>query len=221
VPRVPQHEKPERNLMIAVERFIASSQTRDLWLAARDRGVTATQVAKASTPAGMKEVLAQIENPTAVEPNAFMDWGVNREPYIAHIIKERYSEFQLMPNDWLIAAEGNNNEWMLSTPDMLSLDHRFIAEIKTTGKPFDNAIPINYRRQVQWQLHTVGAERCLFAWELRLEGPEGFVPGFDIETQWIERDDEMIEKLISVAQEVQQHAIYHERSKREFTTTAV
>ncbi len=57
--------------MISIERFIASSQTRELWLAARDRGVTATQVAKASTPAGMKEVLAQIENPTPIEANAF------------------------------------------------------------------------------------------------------------------------------------------------------
>lgn len=202
--------------MIPVERFIVSSQTKDLWLAARDRGVTATQVAKASTPAGMKEVLANIENPTPVEPNGFMSWGTEREPYIALAIKERFSEFQLMPNDFLIAAEGPGNEWMLSTPDMLSLDHRFIGEIKTTGKGFDKGIPINYRRQVQWQLHTVGAERCLFAWELRLEGPAGFAPGFDIETEWIERDEKMIEELIKVAQEIQQHAIYWERSQHEY-----
>jgi hypothetical protein len=72
-------------------------------------------------------------------------------------------------------------------------------------------------RQVQWQMYVCGpqVQRALFAYELRLEGPEGFVPGFDVECQWIERDNEMIEKLIQVAQQVQQHAIYFERSQRE------
>ena len=143
--------------MIPVERFIVSSQTKDLWLAARDRGVTATQVAKASTPAGMKEVLAQIENPTPVEVVPVMQWGVTREPYIAHVVKERYG---VLPNDWLIAAEGAGNEWMMATPDGLSLDHSMIGEYKTSGKPLD-VIPLNYLRQIQWQLFVTGAEQCV------------------------------------------------------------
>lgn len=197
--------------MIDVERFIASSQTRDLWLAARDRGVTATQVAKASTPAGMKEVLAQIENPTPVEANAFMDWGVEREPYIAHVVKERYG---ILPNDWLICADGAANHWQMATPDGLSIDHTVIGEYKTSGKSLDK-VPANYMRQVQWQLYVTGAEKCLFAYELRLEGPSGFAPGFDVECQWIERDDKMISELIVTAQKVQQHAVFYERAMRE------
>ena len=197
--------------MIQIERFIASSQTRDLWLAARDRGVTATQVAKASTPAGMKEVLAQIENPTQVEPNAYMDWGNEREAHIAHVVKERYG---ILSNDYLLCAEGASNEWQMATPDGLSIDHRFIGEYKTSGKSLDK-VPANYMRQVQWQLYVTGAEKCLFAYELRLEGPEGFVPGFDVECQWIERNEEMITELIETAQKVQEHAIFFERSQRE------
>jgi hypothetical protein len=197
--------------MIAVERFIVSSQTKDLWLAARDRGVTATQVSKASTTAGMKEVLAQIENPTPVEPNGYMDWGNEREAYIAHVVKERYG---ILPNDWLLCADGAGKEWMLATPDGLSLDHSMIGEYKTSGKPLDK-VPANYMRQVQWQLLVSGAERALFAYELRLEGPEGFVPGFDVECQWIDRDEKMIGDLIKVAEEVQMHAVYMERSKDE------
>jgi hypothetical protein len=197
--------------MIAIERFIVSSQTKDLWLAARDRGVTATQVSKASTPAGMKEVLAQIENPTPVEPNGFMDWGTQREAYIAHVVKERYG---ILPNDWLLCADGAGNEWQMATPDGLSLDHKLIGEYKTSGKPLDK-VPANYMRQVQWQLYVTGAEKCLFAYELRLEGPEGFVPGFDVECQWIERDEKMIADLIKVAEEVQMHAVYMERTKDE------
>lgn len=197
--------------MIPVERFIVSSQTKDLWLAARDRGVTATQVAKASTPAGMKEVLANIENPTPVEPNAFMSWGTEREPYIAHVVKERYG---VLPNDWLIAADGPGNEWMMATPDGLSLDHSMIGEYKTSGKPLD-VIPLNYLRQIQWQLFVTGAEQCVFAYELRMEGPEGFVPGFDVECQIVERNEDIISVLIKTAQKVQEHAVYWERSQRE------
>jgi hypothetical protein len=195
--------------VIEIERFIVSSQTKDLWLAARDRGVTATQVAKASTPAGMKEVLAQIENPTPVEPNGFMDWGVEREAYIAHVVKERYG---ILPNDWLLCADGAGNEWQMATPDGLSLDHTIIGEYKTSGKSLEK-VPANYMRQVQWQLYVTGAERALFAYELRLEGPEGFVPGFDVECQWIERDEKIISDLIKVAEEVQMHAVYMERTK--------
>ena len=197
--------------MISIERFIVSSQTKDLWLAARDRGVTATQVSKASTPAGLKEVLAQIENPTPVEPNGFMDWGVEREAYIAHVVKERYG---ILPNDWLLCADGAGNEWQMATPDGLSLDHTMIGEYKTSGKPLDK-VPANYMRQVMWQLYVTGAQRCLFAYELRLEGPEGFCPGMDVECQWIERDEKMIADLIKVAEEVQMHAVYMERTKDE------
>ena len=197
--------------MIAIERFIVSSQTKDLWLAARDRGVTATQVAKASTPAGMKEVMDQIENPVPVEPNGFMDWGTQREAYIAHVVKERYG---ILPNDWLLCADGAGNEWQMATPDGLSLNHTMIGEYKTSGKSLDK-VPANYMRQVQWQLYVTGAEKCLFAYELRLEGPEGFVPGFDVECQWIDRDEKMIGDLIKVAEEVQMHAVYMERTKDE------
>ena len=197
--------------MIGIERFIVSSQTKDLWLEARNRGVTATQVSKASTPAGMKEVLAQIENPTPVEPNGFMDWGTQREAYIAHVVKERYG---ILPNDWLLCADGAGNEWQMATPDGLSLDHTIIGEYKTSGKSLEK-VPANYMRQVQWQLYVTGAERALFAYELRLEGPEGFVPGFDVECQWIDRDEKMIADLIKVAEEVQMHAVYMERTKDE------
>lgn len=197
--------------MINIERFVAPSSMRDDWLLARDRGVTATQVSKASTPAGLKEVLANIENPQPVEPNAVMAWGNEREPFIAKQVKER---FGIMPNEWLIAADGPGNEWMMATPDGLSLDHSLIAEIKTSGKPLDT-IPIHYRRQIQWQLFVTGADKCLFAYELRLEGPEGFIPSLDIATQWVERDEKMISELVETAQKVQEHAVYFDRAKRE------
>lgn len=197
--------------MIAVERFIARSSDRDLWLAAREEGVTATQVAKASTPAGFAEVIANIENPQPVIPNAVMEWGNTREPFIALELKDR---FGVMPNEWLISFDDGLRRWQMATPDGLSIDHSIISEIKTSGKPLDT-IPIHYRRQIQWQLHVTGAERCLFAYELRLEGPEGFVPGFDVRTQWVDRDEDMIAGLVQVAEQVMQHNVYRSWSERE------
>jgi hypothetical protein len=197
--------------VIAPERFIARSSDRDLWLAARENGVTATQVAKASTPAGFREVISNIENPQPVIPNAVMEWGNKREPFIALELKDR---FGVMPNEWLISFDDGLRRWQMATPDGLSVDHSVIAEIKTSGKPLDQ-IPIHYRRQIQWQLHVTGAERCLFAYELRMEGPEGFVPGFDVQTQWVDRDEEMIAGLLQVAEQVMQHNVYRSWDERE------
>ncbi len=197
--------------MIQHERFIARSSDRDLWLAARAEGVTATMVSKASTPAGFREVIEQIDNPTPVIANAVMEWGNTREPFIALELKDR---FGIMPNEWLISFDDGLRRWQMATPDGLSLDHTVISEIKTSGKPLDT-IPIHYRRQIQWQLHVTGAEKCLFAYELRLEGPEGFVPGFDVSTQWVERDEDMISGLIQVAEQLMQHNVYKSWDERE------
>lgn len=197
--------------MITSERFIARSSDREMWLAARREGVTATQVAKASTPAGFQEIISQIDNPQELTPNAVMEWGNKREPFIALELKDR---FGIMPNEWLISFDDGLRRWQMATPDGLSLDHSVIAEIKTSGKPLDT-IPIHYRRQIQWQLYVTGAEQCLFAYELRLEGPEGFVPGFDIKTQWVERDEDMISGLCKVSEQIMQHHVYRSWDERE------
>jgi hypothetical protein len=140
-----------------------------------------------------------------------MDWGNYREPFIAQIVKEKTG---IMPNEWLISFDDGLRRWQMATPDGLSMDHTLIAEIKTSGKPLDR-IPIGYMRQIQWQLHVTGAEQCLFAYELRLEGPEGFVPGFDVVTQWVERDEKMISELISVAEQIQQNIVYRSWDERD------
>ena len=189
--------------MIEPTRFIARSTDREAWLAARERGVTATQVAKAATPAGMREQLALIENPEPIIDNEFMAWGREREPVIAMEIKER---FGILPNDWLIAAEGDGNAWMMATPDALSLDHSVIGEFKTGGKP--PSLPIHYRRQIQWQLFVTGAEQCVYAYEQRLGEFGAFYPAFDLHVEVVLRDEQEIEKLRAVAQELQLHAIY-------------
>lgn len=192
------------HVVIEPERFIARSSDREAWLEARSRGVTATMVSRAATPAGFREVTDLIREPVEVVSNALMDWGREREPYLAAYVHE---EFGVAPNDWLISRDAGTSSWMMATPDGLSDDHTLIGEYKTSGKPLDT-IPIHYRRQIQWQLFVTGAESCLFAYELRLDGPGGFVPGFDVVTQWVDRDEKMIADLIEIAQRVQMVNVY-------------
>jgi hypothetical protein len=173
-------------------------------------------VQRAYTPAGMKEVLAELDSPREVTPNAYMDWGNEREPYIAEFVKQRHG---LLANDWLISAGGkmSPDRWMMATPDGLSLDHTMIGEYKTSGKPLDK-IPAHYMRQIQWQMWVCGpqAQSCVFAWELRMDAPGGlFAPGFDIETQIVQRDNALIEKLVAVAEQVQQVNVYKSQEKDE------
>lgn len=181
--------------MIAADRFIATSDNRALWLAARARGVTATTVAKASTPAGFREVVADRRNPVEVQDNAYMKFGRDNEAWIAAWVK---AEFGIMPNHWLIASEDNPR--LLATPDGLSLDHTQIGEYKTGGtepkKP-----PLQHVRQVQWQLRCTGAESCVYAFVLRTEVNGVLVPAWMEPKTWpIERDDKIIAELERTAE---------------------
>jgi hypothetical protein len=191
--------------VIDVDRFVVRSSDRAQWLEARAMGVTATMVQRAFTPAGMRDVLAELDEPRDVEPNAFMSWGNEREPFIAEFVKERHG---LLANDWLIAKGGrmSPDRWMMATPDALSQDHKTIGEYKTSGKPLDK-IPAHYMRQVQWQMWVTDAESCVFAYELRIDAPGGFAPGM-VETQVVERDEELIQKLVAVAEKVQQYNVF-------------
>jgi putative phage-type endonuclease len=186
--------------MISADRFVANKQYfHQGWLQARRGGVTATQVAKAATKAGFEQAVIDYIDDTQIPDNPYMAFGRDYEPVIARTV---HTKFGILPNEWLISAA--NHPHHLATPDGLSPDHTMIAEIKTTGKDWaDGVIPIQYRRQVQWQLHVTGAERCLFAWMKRIEVDGVFAPAwFEPESLWMERDEGMIEVLRDTAEEL-------------------
>jgi hypothetical protein len=164
--------------------------------------VSATTVAKAASgPAGYDAELQKALFPedNIVEDNAYMKFGRDYEEWIVNGLP---LEYRIKPNDWLIRGDGDYR-WHLATPDGLNDDWSIIAEVKTTGKDWEgSAIPIQYRRQVQWQLHVTGAQKCVFAWLLRATSQSGeFVPAW-MEPKHIimERDEAMIADLIEVAQ---------------------
>lgn len=181
--------------MIPAEYFLERFTEFDRWLAARAGGVSATAVALAAVPSSFEEAVSS----PAVEPNEYMRFGTESE---AELMRHAHREHGILPSDWVIRGQNPNH---LATPDGLSLDHRLIAECKTTGKDW-STVPIKYRRQVQWQLHVTGADRCLFVWNLRAEDAEGrfYLGWITPKTLWIERDKNMIADLIEVAEKLQE-----------------
>lgn len=189
------------------QRRIARSGT-DEWYKAREYGVSATTVAKAASgPGGYDAELKRALHPEehVIEDNAYMRFGRDWENWIVQSLPK---ELAIEHNDWLIRAE--EQERHLATPDGLNADWSLIAEVKTTGKDWDKGlerdviptdIPIQYRRQVQWQMYVTGATSCVFAWLLRMESESGeFMPAWlEPKTMIIERDDDMIRELILVA----------------------
>lgn len=188
------------------DRLVALSGT-DAWYEARKQGISATAVARAATPAGFAAEVDAMLNPVDIGDNEYMRFGRDWEQWIVDNIPAHYG---LKHNNWLIHADGHN--WQLATPDALNDDWSLIGEVKTTGKDWgDNAIPIQYRRQVQWQMYVTGAQACVFAWLLRIENQDGFVPGwFEPKHIIIKRDDAMIADLIQVAERLQMEMVHHD-----------
>ena len=185
--------------MLGANRFVANKALNEqAWLDARRGRITATLIAKASTPAGMEEAMDHLRGVAPpVTDNSYMEFGRDMEPYISLWVKDRYG---VMPNEWLIAHEDRPE--FVATPDGISLDHQVISEVKTTGKDWGEykKVPIAYRRQVQWQMFVTGAQSCVFAWLLREEREGRFVSGwFEPKAVVVERDDREIEKMSEVA----------------------
>lgn len=187
--------------------MIARSGTEE-WYKAREYGVSATTVAKAAAgPGGYNAELERALHPedNVIEDNAYMKFGRDWEQWIVEALPASYG---ITANDWLIAAA--EQERHLATPDGLNADWSIIAEVKTTGKDWDKGlgrgvipadIPIQYRRQVQWQMYVTGATKCVFAWLLRVEDDNGvFAPAWlEPKVIIIDRDEDMIRDLIEVA----------------------
>lgn len=192
---------------------IAKSGTPE-WFAARRKGVSATSVARAAaSERAFDAEVDQLVYPVEITDNDYMRFGREWEEWIIDNIP---GEYGIVHNDWLVARDDKANHWQLATPDGGNTDWSVIAEVKTTGKDWDGKqVPIQYRRQVQWQLYVTGAERCVFAWLLRVDGPNGFQPGwFEPKHVIIERDYKMISELIRVAERLQMATIYTEELER-------
>lgn len=162
---------------------------------ARSRGITATDVAKLSTPRSIETAAREKLYGSRFSGNAFTEHGKAREPLIAAWVQQEYG---ILPSAALFHAEHDLRH--LATPDgLVQRDSGVLelAEIKTTNKEW-RVIPRNYLRQIWWQQYVLGAERTLMVWERH----EDFVPVGEPEFRWIDRDESEIERLVKLAGEL-------------------
>lgn len=170
----------------------------EAWMAARRRGVTATEVAKLARGGAAYRNDLLNEKRTGERTffgNQFTAWGLEREPIIGEQLKQ---EWGFILSDVLYHAPGNTRH--LATPDGVYAKDGLvtIAEIKTGKHDLDPAgdyFPTTgYLDQMLWQAYVCDADEILFAWEQH----EDFVPK-EVKSVWIERDQARIEQLIEVA----------------------
>jgi hypothetical protein len=184
-----------RPLLPHERRIVAHSADRVAWLRARSRGITATDVAKLSSPASVLAAAQQKVHGSGFGGNVFTEHGRAREPQIARWMQREYG---IRPSDALFHAAEERRH--LATPDGLAVRNGGrleLAEIKTTNKPW-RSIPRHYLRQVWWQQYVLGAERTLFVWERH----ENFVPVGDPQCRWVDRDDAEIGTLLDLVDQL-------------------
>ena len=169
------------------KRIVTSSEDRDAWLAARNRGVTATNAGK----------LASIESIDSILKSKFFDgftgnpatvWGLEREPFLLE-----WAGFEQNKNLYRSIDE----ERFMATPDGIRYHNNelVLCQVKTTGKLMKK-IPIHYYRQVQWEMYVMDAVRCHYV----VEQHENFVPvSLEPTLEIIERNDEVIASLKPLA----------------------
>lgn len=189
------------------------SEDRDLWLAARRAGVTATDCARIvrqdGTPSAQRDAL--IERKVFGEGDAHSPafaHGREREPVIAAWISQ---EWGIEPNAYLCVGETPGH---LATPDGIGEDA--VAEIKTSVHPLRTAVR-RYRDQLQWQMHVTGADRSLFVVENRhsLEREVAWVPRDQARIAVLaEHANRFLTDLHALAAEVEERRIRMEERRR-------
>lgn len=176
-------------------RIVTDGSDHDAWMRARSRGITATDVAKLSTPRSIETAAREKMYGSRFVGNAYTDHGKAREPVIAAWVEREHG---ILPSAALFHSASDLRH--LATPDGVveradgALE---LAEIKTTNKEW-RVIPRNYLRQIWWQQYVLGAERTLMVWERH----DNFVPVDEPEFRWIDRDESEIERLVKLAGEL-------------------
>lgn len=193
-----------------------SSENREAWLDQRRQGCTATEVAKLAKGRSNDRRAIIVEKLTGeradLSGNQYVNHGNVREPIIAAWIE---TNFDIAPSAVLFSGVDPRH---LATPDGVSntfdLD-RITSEIKTSKHDLDPRLTYyastGYSDQMQWQMHVMGGERVLFAWEQHDDNwPDPAPLLAEPRWVWIERDQKRIDTLVAIADDLL-HDLDHAR----------
>lgn len=182
----------------------ASDADRDLWLAERAQGITATEIRDLVMGKKRQDDLIAIKlgrKADSFTGNHFTAWGTEREPIIAEGVRG----MGIDPESRVF--HGAQNSRHLASPDGIGTEFDgalVVSEIKTSGKDIRRGMPAydetGYELQMQWAMWVTGADRCLFVFEERISVAGGFAAG-QVFPEWVARDEEIIAALIIRADE--------------------
>ena len=180
------------------------TESREQWLEARRKYVTATEVAQLVRRGQdywdeLREIKAGSRTAPDISGLPAVRHGREREALIVPYVQSL--EQGMVPNSDLYVR----NERYAATPDLVG--DGIVGEIKTikdtrlaklqTAKGWPTG---QYYDQVQWQLFVTGAIACIFAWEPYEDWGGGLVPREDMRDNiTIHRDDVRITQLQEVA----------------------
>ena len=180
------------------------TESREQWLDARRRYVTATEVAQLARRGQdywdeLREIKAGQRTAPDISGLPAVRHGREREALIVPYVQSL--EEGMVPNSDLYVR----NQRYAATPDLVG--DGIVGEIKTikdtrlaklqTAKGWPTG---QYYDQVQWQLFVTGAIACIFAWEPYEDWDGELVPREDMrEHITIHRDEERIKALQEVA----------------------
>lgn len=177
----------------------ASDEDREAWLAERRTGITATEIRDLYLGKTTIAKLVNLKLGRAVDDfagNGYTRWGKEREPVIAAEVERRYT---IAPESRVFHAKDEPR--FLASPDGVGRDfdgRLILSEIKTAGKDIGTGTDLfaekGYLAQMAWQCRVMGAQACVYAWEERLIGADGFEPGAQT-FYWIERA--LMEQLLA------------------------
>ena len=180
------------------------TESREQWLDARRKYVTATEVAQLVRRGQdywdeIREIKAGQRTAPDISGLPAVRHGREREALIAPYVQSL--EQGMLPNSDLYVR----NDRYAATPDLVG--DGIVGEIKTIKDTrlaklqAANGWPTGqYYDQVQWQLFVTGAIACIFAWEPYEDWGGELVPREDMrEHTTIHRDEERIKALQEVA----------------------
>ncbi len=185
----------------------ASDQYRELWLAERRNGPTATEIrdlylGKLTVRELVDRKLGRTPEIGDLSHIPVIGWGKEREPIIAAEVQRRY---MIAPESRVFKASDHPRK--LASPDGVGVDfdgELVVSEIKTAGKDIapgtDAYRSKGYEAQMVWVMRVTGARRCLYAWEQRLtlSGLQGFEPG-ELKFEWVEWNETLAARLERIA----------------------
>jgi hypothetical protein len=178
----------QQNYVLTASGDKVSINDRSNWSVARNNGVSASDINKIVSPTlkvstQQEKLLRQklgLESVFSI-PNKYTTHGEERESIVLDWAR---GNFGVNPNEFLFHGD---NLQHFATPD--GLTEKSVVEVKTSMKPLSE-ITTYYMNQIQWQIHVMNAEKCLFLVEMHKD----FNP-LQIEVEWIERDEERIKFL--------------------------